>query len=91
MCTTIGCSIAVSGSGKGPHGWFAVDQVNLSYDHPYHAQLEHSVNIDFTNGADPSGTRVAVELTRESARALALQLLAIVDEAEAYEAHAAQL
>lgn len=85
MCTTIGCSIPVSGSGKGAGGWVAVDQVNLSYDHPHHAPLEHAVNIDFVNSADASGARIAVELTREAARALARQLLAIVDEADAYE------
>jgi hypothetical protein len=86
MCTTIGGSVPICGSGKGANGWRAVDTVNLSYDHPYHAQLEHAVNIDFTKAADRSGARVAVELNRESARALALRLLAIVDEADAYEA-----
>jgi hypothetical protein len=86
MCTTIGCSIPISGSGKGARGWLTVDQVNLSYDHPHHAPLEHAVNIDFVNSADACGTRIAIELTREAARALARRLLAIVDEADAYEA-----
>lgn len=85
MCTTIGCSVPVCGSGKGTNGWLAVDQVNLSYDHPCHAPLEHAVNIDFVDRTGKPGARVAVELTRESARALALRLLAVVDQADAYE------
>lgn len=85
MCTTIGSSLAASGSGKGASGWHPVDRVNLCYDHPFHARYEHTVNIDFVRAADPSGARVAVELSRESARALAVELLAIVDRADAYE------
>ena len=38
------------------------------YDHPVHAQAEHTLNIDFTDGRP--GHRVAVELTAASAREL---------------------
>jgi hypothetical protein len=38
------------------------------------------------DGSRPSGERVAVELTREAARQLALDLLALADQADAYEA-----
>lgn len=83
MCTTISQKTAVSGSGKGPTGWFALDHVYLGYDHPYHAPVEHSVNIDFVNEA--TNSRVAVELTRESARELAALLQHTLAQADAYE------
>jgi hypothetical protein len=84
MCTTITSTVAVSGSGKGPHGWLALDRVNLAYDHPFHASAEHAVLIDCVRDAD--GARVALELDRDSARTLALGILATVDQADAYEA-----
>jgi hypothetical protein len=89
MCTTISAKAAVAGSGKGPKGWFAVDEVCVGYDHPYHAPFEHAVSIDFTNAAKGPGARVAVELDRRSARALALQLLAALEQADDYEARTA--
>ncbi len=85
MCTTIAEKVAISGSGKGPRGWFALDHVYLSYDHPFHAPLDHAVSLDFVNEAARPGARVAVELTRESARELASRLLATLEQADAYE------
>ena len=71
MCTYQTEQIKVSGSGKGADGWFGVTDASVDYDHPVHAPAEHSLNIDFlTPGQGPSA-RVAVELTAESARALA--------------------
>ncbi len=70
MCTGIVESAKVSGSGKGPQGWIKLDQVNVSYDHPFDASLEHSLNIDFVNNAEGPSARVAVELTPESAKKL---------------------
>lgn len=70
MCTGITESARVTGSGKGPNGWFKLDQVNVSYDHPYDAQLEHSLNIDFVNEQEGLSARVAVELSPESAKKL---------------------
>jgi hypothetical protein len=85
VCTTIRGKLAVTGSGKGTRGWFPVDHVYVGYDHPYHADAEHALNIDFVNEAAGPDARVAVELTREDGRALALRLLAILDEADVYE------
>ncbi len=70
MCTGIVETAEVSGSGKGPRGWFKLEQVNVSYDHPTDAQLDHALNIDFVNEREGPGARVAVELSRESARKL---------------------
>jgi hypothetical protein len=35
------------GRGKGAKGWFTLREVNVSYDHPFDAPLEHALNIDF--------------------------------------------
>jgi hypothetical protein len=72
----------IVGSGKGAQGWFALGQVNVSYDHPTHAPMEHAVNIDFVNEAQGLGARVAVELAPESARALVRALSAALARGE---------
>jgi hypothetical protein len=86
MCTTISNTDAVSGSGKGRDGWFTIDHAVVGYDHPAHVDLEHAVSIDFVDSNGGPGARVAVELSRESARMLAERLLGTVAEADAYEA-----
>ena len=70
MCTMIVERAQVFGSGRGPSGWFEVRQVNVSFDHPFHAQLDHALNIDFVNEDIGLEARVAVELSPESARRL---------------------
>ncbi len=70
MCTGITESAQVTGSGKGPNGWFKLGQVNVSFDHPNDAQLDHSLNIDFVNYEQGLGARVAVELSPDSAKRL---------------------
>ncbi len=71
MCTMIVERAGISGSGKGVDGWFPVSRVNVSFDHPTHAPLDHALNIDFVNEAQGPGARVAVELSSESGLALA--------------------
>ncbi|MEX2080556.1 MAG: DUF6295 family protein [Dehalococcoidia bacterium] len=85
MCTNIVERVELSGSGKGPGGWFALSEAAISYDHPFHADEEHAVNIDFVNPGRGVDARVPVELSLGSARKLAEALLAMVDEAEAFE------
>ena len=75
MCTMIVENTEIEGSGKGPNGWFALRQANVSYDHPYHMPLEHALSIDFVNPDQGLGARVAVELDEESARKLAEAIL----------------
>ena len=65
ICTGIVETAEVSGSGEGPRGWFKLEQVNVSYDHPTDAQLEHALNIDFVNEKEGPSARVAVELSPE--------------------------
>ena len=83
MCTMIVEKIRVDGSGKGTSGWFQLKEANVSYDHPFHAPLEHALNIDFVN--EPMGTsaRVTVELSEGAARELVKTILAVLDQAEA--------
>jgi hypothetical protein len=75
--------VPVAGSGKGTAGWFAVQQANVSYDHPFHAPLEHALNIDFVNEAEGVGARVAVELSVASAKNLVETILAVLAQADA--------
>ena len=71
MCTYLTEKIQITGSGKGAAGWFQLSDASVYFDHPVHAMAEHTLNIDFLNPGDGPGARVAVELTAESARALA--------------------
>jgi hypothetical protein len=85
MCTNIVEHAVVAGSAKGSHGWFRVECAHVSYDHPFHAPLDHALNIDFVDTAGGIGERIGVELTVESGRELANAILAVVDQAEAFE------
>lgn len=85
MCTSIADKTAVQGSAKGAEGWFPLDRVYVGYDHPVHARLEHALSLDFVNEGRGPGARVAVELTRASARELAERILATLELADAYE------
>jgi hypothetical protein len=82
MCTYITEKASISGSGKGPQGWFNLSQANVYYDHPFHARLDHALNIDFVNDDEGVGTRVAVELTPDSARELVRSILAALESGE---------
>jgi hypothetical protein len=86
MCTYIVEKAAIFGSAKGANGWMAVDTVNVSYDHPYHAPLDHALTIDFLRAAGGPGDRVAVELSADSARELVKTILAALAAGEAEHA-----
>ncbi len=83
MCTMIVEKVKVDGSGKGQNGWFELGQANVSFDHPFHAPLEHALNIDFVNESQGHSARVAVELSEQAARDLVRTILAVLDEAQA--------
>jgi len=71
MCTYLTENIAAVGSGKGAQGWFRLSEASVYLDHPAHALADHTLNIDFRNPDLGPSARVAVELTAETARALA--------------------
>ena len=47
MCTYLTEKVSISGSAKGPAGWIRVTDASVYFDHPVHAQAEHTLNIDF--------------------------------------------
>jgi hypothetical protein len=83
MCTMIAQQTPISGSGKAGAGWFRVDQVSVSYDHPFDMPLEYALNLDFTNQSAGPGARVAVELDATSARKLVEVIQEVMKKAEA--------
>ena len=86
MCTMIAEKIQIAGSGKSRDRWFPIAQTYVSFDHPFHLQREHALNLDFVNEALGAGARVAVELTPEDARELATTILRLLDEGARAEA-----
>ena len=83
MCTYLTEKIDVDGSGKGANGWFPVSEATVYVDHPVHAAYGHTLNIDMLNpGLGPSA-RVALELTEETALALAEAIHRALDRAPA--------
>jgi Family of unknown function (DUF6295) len=70
MCSYVTEKAAVKGSGKGPDGWFPLTHATVYFDHPFNAPYEHTLNIDFANSERGPSSRVAVELTAQSAREL---------------------
>jgi hypothetical protein len=76
MCTYTTETLEITGSGKGANGWFALTDASVYFDHPVHAQAEHTLNIDFLAPERGPGARVAVELTAASARELVAAITA---------------
>lgn len=60
----------VSGSAKGVQGWVPLERAQVVYDHPFHAQMEEALIVDFVNPEQGPGARVSIELSVESARKL---------------------
>jgi hypothetical protein len=83
MCTYQTTSLAVSGSGKGAEGWFALTDATVYFDHPVHAASDHTLNIDLRNPARGPAYRLALELDPGSARQLAEAILESLDTAPA--------
>ena len=79
MCTYITAKLEAAGSGKGAEGWFPLTEATVYFDHPVHAAAEHTLNIDFRNPDRGAGARVAVELSAQTARALAHAILETLD------------
>ena len=88
MCSYITHQVSLTGSGKGPVGWFRLLEANVYFDHPYHAPLDDALTIDFVNPDQGAAARVAVELSAESARELAQAILAALETGEAHHAAA---
>jgi hypothetical protein len=76
MCTYTTERLELTGSAKGPNGWFAATTASVYYDHPVHAPAGHTLNIDVLAPELGPSARVALELSADSARALASAIVA---------------
>ena len=84
MCSYIVEKARLVGTAKGPNsGWMRVDTANVYYDHPYEAQLDHALCIDFVCEADGGRERVAIEISRESALELIERIKAALASGDA--------
>ena len=83
MCTYETQIVPMSGSAKGPAGWFPLASATVYFDHPVHAPAEHTLNVDFVNADLGPGSRVAVELDPASARKLAEAIITTLDRSAA--------
>jgi hypothetical protein len=83
MCTYTTEVVEIDGSGKGAAGWFELTRAAVYVDHPQHAPLTHTVNIDLANPALGPAARVAVELSEEAALALVAAIQAALAAAPA--------
>ena len=70
MCSYVTERAPVTGSAKGPQGWFRLSHATVYLDHPYFTALDHTLNIDLVDESAGPAARVAVELSPDSARAL---------------------
>jgi hypothetical protein len=81
MCTYLTEKIDIDGSGKSAKGWFGATEATVYVDHPVHAPYGHTVNIDLLNPTLGPSARVALELTEESALALAAAIHRAIESA----------
>ena len=90
MCSYIVEKANLVGTAKGPNSpWMKVDTANVYYDHPYEAQLDHALCVDFTCEADGGRERVAIEISRESALDLIEKIKSALASGDASHARAA--
>jgi hypothetical protein len=83
VCTWITYKAEIAGHGKGVTEWMPLTTVNVYYDHPASAPLDHALIIDFVNECGGPGARVSVELSAASARALVRAIQATLETGEA--------
>jgi Family of unknown function (DUF6295) len=83
MCSYVTEKTAVTGSAKGPQGWFRLSHATVHVDHPYFTALDHTLNLDFIDETAGPSARVAVELSTDSARELVARIEAALARARA--------
>ena len=89
MCSYIVEKARMIGTAKGPNApWMKVDTANVYYDHPYEAQLDHALCVDFVCNADGGRERVAIEISRQSALDLMEAIKAALASGDASHAQA---
>ena len=78
MCSYDTTQIALLGSAKRESGWTGISSANIYHACPYHSALDDAVNIDFIVKGN-NRERIALELSVESALALAHSILATLE------------
>lgn len=78
MCTHTTETLLVTGSAKSGGSWLRVTDATVYFDHPVHTSADHTLNIDLRRPADGPAARVGIELTAESARALAESIFSVL-------------
>jgi hypothetical protein len=78
MCTHTTETLPVTGSAKNGGSWMQVTDATVYFDHPVHTCAGHTLNIDLRRPADGPAARVGIELTADSARALAESILSVL-------------
>ena len=79
MCTYQTEKVTIKGSAKTPDGWTTMTDATVYFDHPVHYGAGHALLIDVLNPQQGPSARVALELSPESARALAIAILHSLD------------
>lgn len=79
MCTYRTECLDVRASGKTAAGWTALTDATVYFDHPVHFPAGHALMIDVLNPAKGPSARVALELSPDSARALAAAIVRALD------------
>ncbi len=79
MCTYQTERLKVSGSAKTASGWTDMTDATVYFDHPVHFGAGHALLIDVLNPAHGPSARAALELSPDSARALANAILHTLD------------
>ena len=80
MCTYATETVELTGSAKGPNGWFAASRATVYFDHPIHHPRGHALMIDVLSASDGPSARVALELDPDAARAFATTILRALEE-----------
>jgi uncharacterized protein DUF6295 len=79
MCTYQTETLKVTGSAKTAGGWTSMTDATVYFDHPVHYGAGHALLIDVLNPSQGPSARAALELSPESARALANAILHTLD------------
>lgn len=79
MCTYVTENLPVAGSAKSGGRWMRLTDATVYFDHPVHTLAGHTLNIDLRRPEEGPAARVGIELTADSARALAESILAVLD------------
>jgi hypothetical protein len=83
MCTYQTEKVELRGSGKSRQGWMKVTEASVYFDHPIHFPAGHALMIDVTDPSKGPAARLALELSPDSARALAESILRTLNQAPA--------